>query len=236
MLNGIKLRLPFLFISFIFSTNQTYAANFTLMEVADLFGVTGFVIIALSLLALAVVLERFKSLRKATVAPDNFTKQVTTLWQAGEHEKISTLCQRNESVLANVYLYINKHRYQNIELISSGAGDIASMELRRHMEKAYPLAVVSTIAPLAGLLGTVLGMIEAFYVVSTTGAMGDATLLADGIYKALFTTAAGLFVALPALGFHHYFKSKTTLYSFTIEEQINNFISDQVTPCAIKGS
>ena len=100
------------------------------------------------------------------------------------------------------------------------------MELRKHMQRAYPLAVVATIAPLAGLLGTVIGMIEAFYVVAESGTIGDASLLADGIYKALLTTAAGLTVALPALGFHHYFKNRTVLYGIALEEEINQLTSD----------
>jgi biopolymer transport protein ExbB len=128
--------------------------------------------------------------------------------------------------LAKVLGFINQHRHQDLHIISTGAGDIASMDLRRHLQRAYPLAVVATIAPLAGLLGTVLGMIEAFYVVAATGSIGDPAILADGISKALLTTAAGLSAALPALGFHHYFKNRTVMYGISLEEVINELTAE----------
>lgn len=202
------------------------AQEFGAMDIIGLFGVTGFFIVLMSLVALAVVFERFTSLKRSVVVPNGLSTKITTHWKAGEFDQIDQLCESDKSVLAKVYSHINKHKTQSVEMVSTGAGDIASMQLRKHLEKAYPLAVVSTIAPLAGLLGTVIGMIEAFYVVAATGALGDASILADGIYKALFTTAAGLIVALPALGFHHFFKSKVTFYGLAIEEQVNNFISD----------
>ena len=167
------------FILSVFST-PTFAADFSTMEVIQLFGVTGAVIVGLSILTLAVVLERFKNLRKSFVVPDGLSRSISRLWEQGDHEKISTTCQQNNSALAKVLAYINRHRHHEFELVSTGAGDIASMELRKHIEKAYPLTVVATIAPLAGLLGTVIGMIEAFYVVAATGAIGDASILAGG--------------------------------------------------------
>ncbi|WP_111979518.1 MotA/TolQ/ExbB proton channel family protein [Algibacillus agarilyticus] len=216
----------FIFTLLVSFSSQSFAVDFSTSELFKLFGVMGAVIVGLSILTLAVVFERFKNLRQALVVPKTLTEHVNLLWQAGEHEQISGLCKKDNSALANVLGYINQHRHHEFQLVSTGAGDIASIQLRKHIQKAYPLAVVATIAPLAGLLGTVIGMIESFYIVAATGAMGDASILADGIYKALFTTAVGLFVALPALGFHHYFKSKITFYSFAIEEQTNTFISE----------
>lgn len=202
------------------------AADMSVMDIASLFGISGAIIVGLSLLTLAVVLERFKHFSRKNIVPKQLLSQINDLWHGGEHQQIQQVCADNASTLANTLSYVNKHRHHGFELVSNGAGDVASLEFRKHLEKIYPLAVVATIAPLAGLLGTVVGMIEAFYIVAATGAIGDASILADGIYKALFTTAAGLFVALPAMGFHHYFKSKVTLYSLELEEQVSNFISD----------
>ena len=90
-----------------------------------------------------------------------------------------------------------------------------------------PLTIILLAGPvLAGLLGTVLGMIEAFYVVAATGSIGDPAILADGISKALLTTAAGLSAAIPALGFHHYFKSRTVMYGISLEEVINELTAE----------
>ena len=96
-------------------------------------------------------------------------------------------------------------------------GDIASLALREQQQPAYPLAVVATGAPIVGLLGTVVGMIEAFHVIAFAGGLGDPALLAGGISKALVNPAAGLSVALPALGLHHFFKHRLTLIGLAIE-------------------
>ena len=208
------------------ATAPAQAQSFSIPQLVQLFGATGLVIFALSVVALAVIVERFKSLRRNHILPNTLVAQVRDLWQQQNHTAIGELCRQEPSTLAKVLGFINLHRNHSLQTISTGAGDIASMELRRHLQRIYPLAVVSTIAPLAGLLGTVIGMIEAFYVVAASGTIGDPSLLADGIYKALLTTAAGLAVALPALGFYHYFKSRTVLYGIELEEEVNALTSD----------
>jgi len=211
---------------FLLFSAPAFAFDLDASKALSLFGITGLVIFCLSILAAAVVIERFSQLQKKYVVPANLTERVDALWQQGQHSAISDLCNSDNSTLSKVLAFIHRHRKHSLNIISTGAGDIASMELRKHMQRAYPLAVVATIAPLAGLLGTVIGMIEAFYVVAESGTIGDASLLADGIYKALLTTAAGLTVALPALGFHHYFKNRTVLYGIALEEEINQLTSD----------
>ncbi len=206
--------------------SPAFSANLSVTDIVNMGGVTGIVILALSVLGVAVVLERFSGLRRKFILPDGLLMQVKLLWEQGDVDGIARVCEESGSTLAKVLAFVNLHRSHPLNIISTGAGDIASMELRRHLQKAYPLAVVATIAPLAGLLGTVIGMIEAFYVVAASGTIGDPALLADGIYKALLTTAAGLCVALPALGFHHYFKNRTVLYGISLEEEINQVTSD----------
>lgn len=212
--------------SLLFFSPLAFAEEHILMKTFHLVGVTGVVIFILSIVALGVIFERFNGLQKKHIIPNDLTLQVRILWQEGQHQEIAKLCDSLDCTLSKVLAFINHHRHHSLNIISTGAGDIASMDLRRHLQKAYPLAITATIAPLAGLLGTVLGMIEAFYVVAATGSIGDPTLLADGISKALVTTAAGLSVALPALAFHHYFKSKTVIFGIELEEEINALTGD----------
>jgi biopolymer transport protein ExbB len=106
------------------------------------------------------------------------------------------------------------------------AGDVASRDLRRHLQKAYPLAVVATVSPLLGLLGTVIGMIGAFDKVAAAGSLGDASVLGGDISKALITTGAGLTIAVPALVLYHYFKSRTNLYAIMLEEEVGELITE----------
>jgi biopolymer transport protein ExbB len=101
--------------------------------------------------------------------------------------------------------------------------------LRQQQQRAYPLAVVATVAPIIGLLGTVVGMIEAFHVIAFSGGLGNPALLAGGISKALVNTAAGLTVALPSLGLHHFFKYRLTAVGLALESQLNRVL-DAIEP------
>ncbi|HSI59303.1 MAG TPA: MotA/TolQ/ExbB proton channel family protein, partial [Ideonella sp.] len=118
------------------------------------------------------------------------------------------------------------------EVLAQRAGEVASRALRAQQQRAYPLAVVATVAPIVGLLGTVVGMMEAFHVIAFNGGLGDASLLAGGISKALVNTAAGLAVALPSLALHHFFRHRLVVCSLALEEQIDRVLDACVRPGA----
>jgi biopolymer transport protein ExbB len=107
--------------------------------------------------------------------------------------------------------------------------------LRQQQQKANSLAVVATIAPILGLLGTVIGLIEAFHVIAMAGGLGDPALLAGGISKALVNNAAGLSVALPALGLHHHFKHRLVDVGIALDAQVNQLFDDAVLRGATPG-
>jgi biopolymer transport protein ExbB len=179
------------------------------------------VIAALSLLMVAVAIERFHRFRMSAIVPPGLVDEVVVLWQAGRLDDLQQALSRHESVLASAIRFVvaNRARWAP-ELLGERAGERASRALRQQQQRAYPLAVVATVAPIVGLLGTVVGMIEAFHVIAFTGGMGDASLLAGGISKALVNTAAGLSVALPALALHHFFRHRLTLGGLALEEQL----------------
>lgn len=184
-------------------------------------GGTGIVVIgALSLLTVTVALERLVHFRKSRVAPDGLVQDVQALWAQGQFEQLQARLDASDSTLARMITHLVQGRHQDARSVGEGAAEIASLELRTHQQKAYPLAVVATVAPIVGLLGTVVGMIEAFHAIAFSGAMGDPALLAGGISKALINTAAGLAVALPALALHHFFKSRQLSLGLTLERQI----------------
>ena len=105
------------------------------------------------------------------------------------------------------------------------AGDLAGRDMRRHLQRAYPIAVVATLSPLLGLLGTVVGMIESFEIVAIAGSLGDASLMAGSISKALVTTAGGLVIAIPALGLYHLFKSRTQGLTMQLEGEVHELLT-----------
>ncbi len=183
------------------------------------------VIAALSVLMATVAIERFHRFRMRAIVPSGLVDEIVPLWQAGRFEELQQALARHESVLAKAirFLVANRARWP-AETLGERAGELASRELRQQQQRAYPLAVVATVAPIVGLLGTVVGMIEAFHVIAFTGGMGDASLLAGGISKALVNTAAGLSVALPALALHHFFRHRLTVGGLALEEQLERVL------------
>jgi biopolymer transport protein ExbB len=189
-------------------------------------GGTGvFVIAALSVLALAVSLERLANFRASRVAPQGLADEAVKLWRAGDYQALAARAGADRSSLARVLEFLAGYPRLPAETLSARAAEIASRELRLQQQKAYALNVVATIAPIVGLLGTVIGMIEAFHVIAFNG-MGDPTLLAGGISKALVNTAAGLSVALPSLAMHHFFRNRMVNIGITLEGQLGRLLDE----------
>jgi biopolymer transport protein ExbB len=189
-------------------------------------GGTGiFVIGALSVLALAVSFERLANFRAAKVAPQDLADEALGLWRDGDYHALAARAAEDRSSLARVLEFMAGHPRLPLDTLSARAAEIASTELRLQQQKAYALNVVATIAPIVGLLGTVIGMIEAFHVIAFNG-MGDPTLLAGGISKALVNTAAGLSVALPALAMHHFFRNRMVRIGILLERQLGRLLDE----------
>jgi biopolymer transport protein ExbB len=183
------------------------------------------VIAALSVLMVTVAIERLHRFRVRAIVPPGLVDEAVPLWRAGRFDELQQALARSESVLAQAirFLAANRARWTP-DVLGERAGEMASRELRRQQQRAYPLAVVATVAPIVGLLGTVVGMIEAFHVIAFNGGMGDASLLAGGISKALVNTAAGLSVALPALALHHFLRHRLTVTALALEEQLERVL------------
>lgn len=200
------------------------AQELNLLEQVSHGGFGIIVILGLSILALAVSFERLRNFRSRSVLGDALSAQVLPLLQTRDFAQIREILSVQDSTLARVLDYMLAQRRHGMNIVADGAAELASLELRRHQQKAYALAVVATVAPIVGLLGTVVGMIEAFHVIAYAGGMGDPALLAGGISKALINTAAGLCVALPALGMHHYFKHRLASLSLALEGEVNQLM------------
>lgn len=182
-------------------------------------------IAVLSVLSATVAIERLLHLKQAAILPDGLVDKMRPLWAKNEHAAMLALLDKEDSTLARIIAFLVTHRHQDFAVVGSAAGDIASTEMRAHQQKFYALAIVATVAPIVGLLGTVLGMIEAFSAIAYADGMGNPALLAGGISQALINTAAGLCVALPALGMHHYFKHRCANLALALEKTVNPLIN-----------
>lgn len=180
-------------------------------------------LVACSILALALVIERFISLKTAKVAPPKLLEEVLSVSRtAVPGPDVVTQLEQNSAlgeVLASGFRALNSNpRCSEDELRSTmeGAGRMVAHRLERYLSA---LATIASAAPLMGLFGTVVGMIEIFGSQTPTGGAGggNPAQLAHGISIALYNTAFGLIVAIPSLIFWRYFRARVDAYLLTLE-------------------
>lgn len=164
-------------------------------------------IIVCSIIALAIIVERFMTLREGKVLPANLVADVWRLASTKQltEEKVREYQQASPlgRVIAAGLLNRHKDRDAMKEAIEEVGSQVAH-ELERYLNA---LGTIAAITPLLGLLGTVVGMIKVFTNITTVG-VGNPAQLAGGISQALITTASGLVIAIPALIFYRYFRGK----------------------------
>lgn len=175
-------------------------------------------IVLCSIIAVAIVLERLWTLRASRVSPPNLLAQVWQWVQDKQmsRDKMSQL--RAGSPLGQILaagLTNARHGREMMKESIQEAGVKVVNELERYLT---PLGTIAAITPLLGLLGTVLGMIEIFGAFMDSG-MANAPQLASGIAKALVTTAAGLFVAIPAVFFHRFLQRRVDELVVNMEQE-----------------
>ena len=180
----------------------------------------------LSILGIGCALERFWNMRRSKIVPDGFSAKVIALWTAGKLDEVQKLCEADKSMLSRVVETMLQHSdskdYSEVKLF---AEDKIGRELRLESRKASMLSTAATLSPLLGLFGTVLGLLGAFGTVAAMGEMGDASVLADDIGKALVTTVAGLAVSMPCLFVFGLLKSRLNLYAVLLEEEVADLVN-----------
>ncbi len=181
-------------------------------------------IIIISILAMAIIGALFFSLSSKKVIPEGTTNAARKLALSGRILPAQIAKLRESSLLGRVLATglenINAPRHVLKESVEeTGRHVIHAMD--KYMTT---LGTIAAVAPLLGLLGTVVGMINVFSVITSQG-VGSPTELAGGISQALITTAAGISVAVPALIFHRYFRSKINDYAIEMEKETMKLIN-----------
>jgi biopolymer transport protein ExbB len=185
-------------------------------------------LVACSIIALALVIERFLSLKTARVAPPQLLDEALAVSRSSvpAPDVVNQLAQNSAlgEVLASGFRALNSDpRCTELDLRASM--EHSGREVAHRLEKYLSaLATIASAAPLLGLLGTVIGMIEIFGSQSPTGATGgNPAQLAHGISVALYNTAFGLVVAIPSLIFWRYFRGRVDEYLLTLELSAERF-------------
>jgi biopolymer transport protein ExbB len=188
-----------------------------LLSIFEKGGVMMYPILFSSVLMLGIAIERLYNLRRKNVINSDFLINVRSQWDWKDIKKTLQLCNTFDNSLSRI-LKVGVLRVggklDEIERAIEGAGQHEASLMNSNLRV---LGAVANITPMMGLLGTVLGMIKAFNVISLSGT-GSPGLVASGISEALITTAAGMAVGIPALALYHYFRGKIDRYVFEMEE------------------
>ena len=173
-----------------------------------------------SVISVWFTIERVVVLRRSRVIPRSFVEPFLENLHKGKLDSVTAVsqCRKNDSPVASVFLHgVEKWGRPCVEVeqavIDGGERQIG--HLRRHLRV---LNGVATVTPLLGLLGTVVGMIQAFNDIASAGAMGKADQLAVGIAMALLTTAFGLAIAIPSLIMYMYLSGRVEALVMEMDE------------------
>ena len=185
-------------------------------------------LVACSILAMALIFERFVALKTARVAPPQLLSEAMSVSSSGlpGPDVVNQLAQNSAlgEVLASGLRTLNttpRCSEADLRAAMEGAGRAVAHRLEKYLSA---LATIASAAPLLGLLGTVIGMIEIFGSQAGGVGAGNPAQLAHGISVALYNTAFGLIVAIPALIFWRYFRGRVDAYLLTLELSSEAFL------------
>jgi len=180
-------------------------------------------IIACSIVAVAIVLERLWTLQQNRVLPKDITTQTWAWVKNNELDPKRLQMLHQSSPLGQILAAGLAHRYGGRDVVKESIEDSGRHvvhELERYLN---PLGTIAAISPLLGLLGTVSGMIRSFTAITAQG-VGNPAVLAGGISEALITTAAGLTVAIPALIAYRHLRGRVDSLVVKMEKESMQFL------------
>ena len=180
-------------------------------------------IILLSIISLAIVLEKLWNLARDIIIPRNLTENLISLVSDDSLSEKKIKKMSNDSVLGNIFAHLIREKNKDKASLRLKAEEVGRFEVNRLEQYLSLLGTIATVSPILGLLGTVMGMINIFSNLLESN-LGSVSPFAGGIAAALVTTAAGLFVAIPTLIFYRHFSRTIENYSLELEEESNKLI------------
>lgn len=184
-------------------------------------GRTMWLLAAASVAGVAFVIERLIRVRRSRVVPRDLPRQYRERFAAGDLAGVRALAAKTPCTLSRAMEAMAERPAEDADRTASAGLDVAMIELRPLLRSTKPLIVVASVAPLLGLMGTVLGMIGAFEQFALLGQSGEPAIFATHISEALVTTASGLLIAIPAMVAYHVFKSRVLKFGEEIEVAVN---------------
>ena len=201
------------------------------ISVIDLFfqgGVAGQIIIIflflLSVITIYLFFERYFTIKKALQKDDYFFNSIKDFLYDGKHSSAIDLCQNTDTPIARILEKGIVRIDKSLEDISVSINNTGKLELSKLENNLAILGTISGSAPMIGFLGTVIGMVLAFYEMASSGGQIDIEMLSRGIYTAMTTTIAGLFVGIMAYISYNYLVSKISKAVFEMESTVIEFL------------
>ena len=177
-------------------------------------GILMYPLLLLSILALGIFLERVYHLQRAKGQAAALFNEVNTLLLQDKSEAAIGRARERPGPVAAVFYVLLKTSPTHKAALEEVATIQGRQELQRLTRRLPLLSLIAGVAPLIGLLGTVMGLVKAFQKVALAQGVVNPSLLADGIWEALLTTVAGLMIAIPAALFHHYLDQQVKAATF----------------------
>ena len=208
--------------------------SFSLIQMASKGGWLMIVLVLLSIVAIYIFGKKWWMINKANKIDKNFMRDIRDYIHEGKIKSAAMLCQRYDSPIARLV-------EKGIERIGRPLGDIqtsventGNVEVAR-LERGLPfLATIAGGAPMIGFLGTVIGMVQAFFDMANAGNNIDITLLSNGIYTAMITTVGGLIVGILAYFGYNYLTSRISDLVFRMESATIDFMDLLHEPASAK--
>ena len=203
---------------------QQQEMSYSLIDMAVKGGWLMLVLLALSIIALYIFGKKWWMIRQAGKIEKNFMNDIRDYIHEGKIKSAVTLCQKYDSPIARLVEKGIERIGRPFEDIQAAVENTANVEVARLEKGLSFLATTSGGAPMIGFLGTVIGMIQAFFNMSQAGNNIDITLLSSGIYTAMVTTVGGLIVGILAYFGYNYLSSRINSLVFKMESATIEFM------------
>lgn len=181
-------------------------------------------LLLLSILGVYIFIERFMAIKKAGIVDPNFMRNIREHMIQGQVDAALAQCQASNTPISRMIEKGIKRIGRPLNDIQAAIENVGNLEIARLEKGISILATISGGAPMIGFLGTVLGMVEAFFRMSTAGNNLDISILSSGIYVAMITTVGGLIVGIPALFGYNYLVSYINKVIFNMEANTSEFM------------
>lgn len=182
-------------------------------------------ILGTSMVMLTFIIQLFVVLRDEQLAPAALVQSLRDTIHAGNYQEAWEICRANKAYIALVLKGALERLGRGKDAVETALIEHGIREAQILKTKNSYLSVIGVIAPMIGLLGTVIGMMGAFAVLGSSG-VADPRSLALRIGEVLMATASGLFIAIPAFIFYYYFRNRATIVLVNADDQLNRLVED----------